>query len=145
MPDYRVTLHDAPPREEVDFLEAQINAYNIARTGRDDGVELALFLRDQSGTITGGLYGWTWGGWLEVRFLWLREDLRGQHRGTALLRAAEEEAVRRGCTRAFLDTYSFQAPGFYAKLGYREFGVLEGFPGLHRRHFVWKDLGSGAS
>jgi GNAT superfamily N-acetyltransferase len=138
-----VTMTDQPARADVDFLETRIDEYNIAQTGRDDGQELALFVRDESGAITGGLYGWTWAGWLEVRYLWLREDLHGQRHGTQLLQAAEEEAVRRGCTRVYLDSYSFQAPNFYKKLGYQEFGVLPGFPDAHTRHFLWKAIGNG--
>jgi GNAT superfamily N-acetyltransferase len=142
MPDHSITMTDQPARADVDFIEERINEYNIAQTGRDDGQELALFIRDESGEIVGGLYGWTWAGWFEVRYLWLREDLRGQRHGTQLLQAAEEEAARRGCTRVYLDSYSFQAPGFYKKLGYQEFGVLPGFPDTHTRHFLWKTLTS---
>jgi hypothetical protein len=54
--------------------------------------------------------------------------------------AAEAEAVRRGCKHAFLDTLSFQAPGFYIKLGYAEFGRLSGFSGRHKRYFLHKTL-----
>lgn len=136
----RPLLDDAPARADIDFLDARLYEHNVARTGRDDGRELAVWLRDDGGGIVGGLYGWTWAGWLEVVFVWLREDLRGQGRGRALLRAAEAEALRRGATRVFLDSYSFQAPEFYKKLGYREFGVLDGFPAHHRRHFLTKNL-----
>jgi GNAT superfamily N-acetyltransferase len=134
------TMDEHPSRDDVQFLEDRINAHNIARTGHDDGRELALWLRADDGDIAGGLYGWTWAGWLEVRYLWLREDLRAQGRGRALLLAAEEEAIRRGCHASLLDSYSFQAPGFYQKLGYQVFGVLEGIPDEHRRVFLWKRL-----
>ncbi len=141
MDGFRVSMDEQPAAEDVAFLEGQINAYNIAATGHDDGRELALFLRDAAGVIAGGLYGWTWGGHLEVRYLWLRADLRGQGHGSALLRAAEEEAVRRGCGRVLLDSYSFQAPAFYRRHGYEEFGVLEDVPVGFRRHYFWKVLG----
>ena len=75
-----------------------------------------------------------------MRFLWLRDELRGQGHGRALLEAAETEATRRGCGGVFLDSYSFQAPGFYARLGYETFAVLEDFPRAHRRHFLRKAL-----
>ena len=38
---------------------------------------------------------------------------------------AEREAIRRGCRGAWLDTYSFQARGFYERLGYTIFGTID--------------------
>jgi hypothetical protein len=54
--------------------------------------------------------------------------------------AMEDAAQRRGCRAAWLDTFSFQAPGFYQALGYRAFGELAGYPPGHTRHFLWKPL-----
>ena len=125
---YRLVLDDAPQPADIAALDDGLYAFNVGRTGYADGRELAVWLRDAAGTLVGGLYGWTWGGWLEVRVLWLREELRGQGHGRALLAAAEAEATRRGCGGAFLDSYSFQAPGFYHKLGYETFAVLQDFP-----------------
>lgn len=53
---------------------------------------------------------------------WLHEDLRGQGYGTQLLQMAEQEAIARGCHQAHLDTFEFQAPGFYEKHGYQCWG-----------------------
>jgi GNAT superfamily N-acetyltransferase len=141
MSDRYLAMTDQPARADADFLEERLYEYNIQRTGHADGQELGIFLRDSNGEIMGGLYGWTWGGWLEVNKVWLREDLRGQRHGTALLHTAEQEALRRGCSHVYLDSYSFQAPNFYKKLGYQEFGVLPGFPRGFARHFLWKALG----
>jgi GNAT superfamily N-acetyltransferase len=72
--------------------------------------------------------------------MWVREDLRGQGFGRQLLEKAETEARQRGAKRAYLDTFSFQAPAFYKKLGYEEFGRLEDFPAGHTRYFLVKTL-----
>jgi GNAT superfamily N-acetyltransferase len=133
-------IQENPASKDIQFLENQINAHNIRRTGHDDGRLLAIFPRDDEGHIIAGLYGWTWAGWLEVRFLWVHEDRRGTGLGKKLLQTAEQEARARGCTRVLLDSYTFQAPDFYRKLGYEIFGVLEGFPGEHKRVFLTKRL-----
>ena len=49
----------APQAVDVQFLEERIIEYNLAQTGRADGQELAIFLRDESDRIVGGIYGWT--------------------------------------------------------------------------------------
>ena len=79
-------------------------------------------------------------GLVEIRGVWIDPTLRGTGMGRALMAALEAEAMQRGATRAALDTYSWQAVGFYLKLGYREFGVLD-YPNGTRRHFMTKDLG----
>ncbi len=139
---FHLTIHDRVTPEEVAFLDGQIDEHNIARTGFDDGKYLAVWLRDEGDQVVGGLYGWTWAGWLEIKCLWIREDARGRGYGREMLLLAESEAIARGCQRAVLDSYSFQAPEFYQKLGYEVFGKLTGFPGSHTRYYLWKKLTS---
>ena len=52
---------------------------------------------------------------------------------------AEMRALERGCHSAWVDTFSFQAPGFYPRLGYEVFGELDYPPG-HKRIFLQKRL-----
>ncbi len=142
MRPHPIVLEAQPRPDDVRFLDDQLYRYNASRTGYDDGIELLVGIRDEHGELLGGAYGWTWGGWLELRTLWLAEQLRGQGIGRALVAAAEAEARRRGCTRAYLSSYDFQAPGLYLKLGYTEFAIVEGFPLAHRQHFFSKSLDS---
>jgi GNAT superfamily N-acetyltransferase len=67
------------------------------------------------------------------------DDLRGRGVGRELMAQAEARAVERGCHAAWLDTFSFQARGFYEKLGYEEFGTLD-YPPIHKRYFMKKLL-----
>jgi ribosomal protein S18 acetylase RimI-like enzyme len=70
----------------------------------------------------------------------VHQDLRGQGVGTKLLRAAEQEAIKRGCQHIVLESFSFQAPGFYQKLGFEVFAVLEDHPRGHRNYYLRKRL-----
>jgi GNAT superfamily N-acetyltransferase len=114
----KLAITTDPDERDVDFLEERIVEFNYERTGVTDGVLLASFVRDGTGAIEAGIYGWTWGGTCEIENLWVREGSRGRGLGRQLLLAAEEEARRRGCRQMVLDTHSFQAPGFYLKMGF---------------------------
>jgi GNAT superfamily N-acetyltransferase len=139
--DDELRIEDEPRLEEVATLDERLHQYNVARTGRDDGRWLAIFVRDAAGEIVAGLHGWTWGGTGFVRTLWVRDDLRGRGVGARLLAAAEREAARRGCREMQLDTHDYQAPGFYRRQGYQEIGKLPGWPGeAARRVFFGKAL-----
>ncbi len=137
-PDLVIDDHPDPP--DLEFLEDQINAYNVAVTGIVDWYPLAIFVRDAAGQIVAGVNGGMWAGYLEIKNLWVREDLRGQGVGRRLLLAAEQEALRRGCTQVLLDTHDFQAPDFYRRLGYTIFGTFEGIGGRHTRYYLRKTL-----
>ncbi|WP_344838383.1 GNAT family N-acetyltransferase [Actinocorallia longicatena] len=92
--------------------------------GKDD-VPLEVYAVED-GELVGGLAGETWLSWLHVELLWVRD--RGDGLGSRLLATAEEIARGRGCTGSRLETWSFQAPGFYAKQGYRIVGEVPDHP-----------------
>jgi GNAT superfamily N-acetyltransferase len=140
MTEHNLSVEDTPSEADIAFVQNQLHAYNIATTGYDDYRPLAIFMRDDASTIIAGLTGFTWGGALKVEYLWVREDLRGHGYGSRLVRAAEQEAIARGCRQAILDTHSFQAPDFYPKLGYVQCGLAEDWPVGHQQHNFHKRL-----
>ena len=79
---------------------------------------------EREGVLLGGLIGRTSRQWLFVDNIALPIAEHGARLGSRLIGMAEEEAMRRGCVGSYLMTVQFQAPGFYQKLGYREFGRL---------------------
>ncbi|GAA2450660.1 GNAT family N-acetyltransferase [Streptomyces lavendulocolor] len=125
-------------------LDKELTAFNRAATGACDEAELSVRATDDAtGEITGGLTGWTWGGLAGVSMVWVRDDRRGTGLGTELMRAAEEEARRRGCDHVIVSSFSFQAPAFYRRLGYVETGRSEGIPGGNVDVHFYKPLGGG--
>jgi GNAT superfamily N-acetyltransferase len=131
-----MVIEQRPELKDVADLHRRLYEANVAATGVGDGADLAIFMRDDTGQVRAGLEGWTWGGCLFVRNLWVREDLRGAGHGTRLVRAAESEAIRRGCRKVMLETDSFQAPAFYRGLGYELIAEVQGILGdTTRLHF----------
>lgn len=122
-------------------LNQEISAFNVAATGLADGVLLGIAVREDGGALRAGVSGWTWGGCGYIEFLWVREDQRGRGLGSGLLAAAEREIARRGCGQVALSTHSFQAPGFYARLGYQECGRTPAYPRGHDQIHLVKRLG----
>jgi ribosomal protein S18 acetylase RimI-like enzyme len=135
-------VEDDPSAQDVARLNDRLYRFNASVTGVDDGRWLAIFVRDAAGQIEAGLHGWTWGRTGFVQTLWVREDRRRRGLGSRLLRAAEQEAERRGCVEVQLDTHDYQAPHFYRRLGYEIVGELPGWPGRSRRTFFRKALGA---
>jgi GNAT superfamily N-acetyltransferase len=85
-------------------------------------------------TVSGGLLGSIVWDWLQIDVLWIAEGNRGQGQGRALLQRAEQLAREHGCRNARVDTFDFEARGFYEKFGYKVYGELTGFPHGHS-HF----------
>jgi len=102
--------------------------------------DLALEIRDSKGKLQAGLVGGMFWGWLYVELLWVDAAQRKSGLGVQLMKQAEKTAKQHGCRGAFLSTFSFQAPGFYRKLGYRSFGVLRNFPKGEQRIWMRKQL-----
>ena len=86
---------------------------------------LGIFIRDAE-TIVAGLSGETYCGWLVIKYLWVRHDLRRRGVGRELMAQAEARAVQRGCHSAWLDMIplAFRRMGS-TRLGYEEFGTLD--------------------
>ena len=123
-----IILRSGNAPEIEHFLAERIYEFNSKATGYYDADHFSLTLRDKSGVIQAGLYGYTWGGCAYVSYLWVDESERGQGVGTALLLGAEDHAKSKGCTVIFLATHSFQAPVFYARQGYEQQSVLRDHP-----------------
>ena len=112
--------------------------FTVPRNWR--AVNLVLRTGDGDGRVIGGLLGSTVWDWLQIDTLWIDEAERGRGHGRALMARAEQIARERGCPNARVDTFDFEARGFYEKLGYRVYGELAGFPRGHSHLHLAKRL-----
>jgi GNAT superfamily N-acetyltransferase len=137
-------LTDTPPPATWKAIVSGLSAYNEKWAGAEDFRLLVLMLQDPKTEETiGGLWGRTLYQWLYINLLYVPEDMRGSGLGTRLIRAAEAEAVNRGCLGALLDTFSFQARPFYERLGYQVTGSVPDYPPGHTCFFLSRRLTDG--
>ena len=131
--------------ENKESLKAQeigdlIRAYNRSKREEVESEPLNLYLEDEKGNLMAGLVAETFGNWLEIEYLFVKEELRGQGIGSKLLQRAESEAKKRNCRFAFVNTYQFQAPDLYISHGYKEVFTLQDYPYTGQRFYYQKDL-----
>jgi GNAT superfamily N-acetyltransferase len=136
----RLQIADAPTLEDREAVLAPLRAFNEAMAGPARADPVAILLRDAEDRPVGGLWGRSGYDWMFVEYLAVPEALRGQRLGSALIAEAERIAGARGCCGIWLDTFAFQARGFYEKLGFTVFGTLEDHPRGSRRFFLSKRL-----
>lgn len=136
--NFRITDKIAK-KDETEIFQGLLE-YNLDRIEDKSPKDLGIYLENESGQKVAGLIGHTHGNWLTVKYLWVDKSMRGEGIGSKLLAQAESTAVERGCKYAFLDTFSFQAPVFYKKHGYKEVFSLDEYPVTGKRHYFVKYL-----
>jgi GNAT superfamily N-acetyltransferase len=127
-----------PGDEAYAELNARLVAFNRQQVDWSDQT-FTVVLRDEAGQIRGGARGFLRMGAVEVRGVWLDPDLRKSGRGRELIERLEQEARARGASSALLDTYEFQARGFYEGCGYSVFVAFD-YPAGLRRFYMTKLL-----
>jgi GNAT superfamily N-acetyltransferase len=139
--EVKIVRKEAPAAEDVRVIYEGLKNFNRESCGDADVKSLVLALQDpETGATVGGLQAHAFYGWLYISLVFVPENLRGNNYGTRLMADAETWAIEQGLTRIWLDTYSFQAPGFYEKCGFELFGSLPDFPPGHSRQYYRKML-----
>jgi predicted N-acetyltransferase YhbS len=134
-------LTDTPDDEARQVINEGLAGHGVEQAGYWDAQPLAVLARESSnGRILGGLLGRTSLGLLFIELAFLPKELRHHRLGSRMLYMMEEDAARRGCRAAVLYTISFQAPGFYERHGWREFGRIACDPPGTSRIFMTKEL-----
>lgn len=109
-------------------LSAELDVFNASAVPGPSAVELTVRSLDADGTLRAGVSGWTWQQAAGIAMTWVRPVDRGTGLGTLAIEAFEAEARARGARRVFVTSFTFQAPGFYERLGYQEIFRWDGVP-----------------
>jgi|RhiMetdeSRZDD1v2_1073273.scaffolds.fasta_scaffold18571_2 ribosomal protein S18 acetylase RimI-like enzyme len=121
-------------------VEKGLLDYNEAHLGEINYQKLTIVVKNSRNDLIGGLVGSSLCGWVYVNTVWVADEYRHRGIGKKLMSLAEDEGRRRGCHHARLETSEAQAPGFYFKLGYSVFGVLDDYPKGLKLYFFQKTL-----
>jgi len=130
-----------PNPEDFKTLSEGMLAHHASKGHPRKSEKYSIFLKNEQGKVLGGvIVTFLWNG-MEIDSLWVDESIRGKGWGRKLMDAVEKEGIKRGCTVAYTNTFPWQAPEFYEKLGYSEYGKLEDFPKGYFLSYYSKKLG----
>lgn len=90
----------------------------IQMTGYDEKLEPVAFVAMEGSSLAGAIVVERFWGSLHVKYMYVVEDYRGKGLGVRLMQQALAYGVEQKCPFAFLETMSFQALGFYQKMGF---------------------------
>ncbi|WP_144551411.1 GNAT family N-acetyltransferase [Bacillus mycoides] len=130
-------------QNEREYIKNKVIQYNMSILPdevKQPMEHVEFLLRDDEGKILGGITGTMYFHHLHIDFLWVDQSVRHGEYGSQLLHKIEGIAKEKGCRLILLDSFSFQAPEFYKKHGYREFGVVDDHPKGYSQHFLEKCL-----
>lgn len=100
--------------------------------------EIRLVVKNEYPRIIGGIQAGTILGTMYIKNLWMDERYRSQGYGRLLLMEAERIAKESGCISGQACVLSFQAVGFFKRLGYVAFGTSDGYPGSIKEYYLIK-------
>lgn len=135
----RLVLTHEPDEAAHGAILHPLVAFNVSMLGDHGRTPLCVLIQGaDTEQVTGGLWGRTSWKWLTIELLFVPEKYRGCGLGSEVMRLAEEEAIRRGCIGAWVDTHTYEASIFYEKQGFERFGLIDEYPPGHSRIFLQK-------
>jgi GNAT superfamily N-acetyltransferase len=130
---------DTPIETTKARLEKLLTDHAVAQGQRFELEEVSLEAWEGE-SFLGGLSAKIGTDWVFVELLAVSDVARGKGIGRQLIERIEALARDKGKTGIWLDTYSFQAPDFYRKMGFKDVGRIDDYPRGEARHFFAKTL-----
>lgn len=134
-----LVFNQTPAKTEVQAFHEGFRAFNRQYSPADHQ-PFVFTVVTGAGAVVGGIDGVSFWGRLHVENLHVDAHWRGCGVGRRLMEMAETLARERGCRGINLDTFSFQAPGFYEKLGFIRIGEEDGYVNDYRRIYYTKSF-----
>jgi len=141
MAEFKMIVEEKPDADAWKEIVGQLVKFNESKAGPLKPERFVVTLRDpESNAVIGGLHAVSYWDWFFIEHVYVPDALRKRGTGTSLMKEAEAAAKKRGCVGINLGTFSFQAPGFYEKLGYERTHTTPHFPKGHENYTYVKRL-----
>lgn len=117
------------------FLQEKVKEFNNKHSEHHREIRkkgaiqpINIIVSDEEGRWLGGIHADVYWNWVEINYLWIRDDFRGKGLGSQLLERAEKLAKKLGARKALLTTCEFQARSFYEIHDYQVAGEIKDYP-----------------
>jgi len=140
---FQITEGNEQHIEDKMSVRSGLIAYNrrfVPEEIAKNAQEVCFFVKDEQGNVLGGIYGEHKFDYMDINIFWLDDSLRKQGYGSLIMYKMEEKARELGCKLIKLDTFSFQARGFYEKQGFVVYGQIDDVAGGHTIFYLMKRL-----
>lgn len=124
--------------KEKEYIHSKLVEHNAKFI--TDYEEFSFCYKDEDEKVVGGVVASRDNECLTIDFLWVDNSHRGKGIGAKLIKHMESIAVDKKCKLIYLNTFAFQAPEFYKKMGYKLFGLLEECINGYDQYFFKKEL-----
>jgi GNAT superfamily N-acetyltransferase len=133
---------DQPAARDALAIDQGLDLFNQASADLASVRPLACFARLSEEELIGGVIGRTWGRCCELQQIWVAERFRRHGVGSRLVSHFEQAARQRGCSLVYLETFSFQSPDLYRRLGFKTACQFAGFADGVVKYVMQKKLTS---
>lgn len=98
------------------------------------------FLAFDNNKLIGGAIGFVEYNWYFLDLFYIDEEYRGRDIGTNLIKQIEEFAKKENLTGVRMETWDFQARGFYERNGYEVFAEIKDCPPGTTNYYLKKEF-----
>ena len=135
---YKIEIETNPKPETMEQIRNGLIAHNRENSSIADGENLAMKAVSDDGMVIGGIVAWQWGGCIEIEYLWVSKNVRGEQLGSKLLKQLEYLLSEHSPKVIITTTFSFQALEFYLKNGFKIIDEVAGYPHRVKKYFLKK-------
>lgn len=138
----KISIDQRPLSSELkQHIYQGFSQHAIAMTGYDEKFDpIAFIAQSEEGSFAGVIVVEQFWGALHIKYVYVEEKFREQGIATALMEYAFTYGRSCQCPFAFVETMSFQALGFYKKMGFKLEFTRPGYKHNTSFHYLRKNL-----